>query len=368
MLQTYQAVLRVMEQQQAALGIMTPPHIVAQIVEYRQKIAELEGRLHGLASAQPKGPRHNLPSRDYERYVGRQKELGELDRLLGPRSRTVVVTIDGIGGIGKSALALETAHCFRRSTTLNSPQPSAFEAIVWVSAKQTYLTASGIRERRQVFRTLEDVFAAIARVLDYPAITTPRPEEQRAIVEQVLREQRTLLILDNLETVDDENLLDFLHELPEPTKALVTTRHRIDVARPVRLTGMQHDDALVADQPGSHSQGRDAHGGRAGAALAAHRRRAAGDRLEHRPDGAGRFGRERAAAAGQRSERYRALLLRGERRADSRARSPTGCCWRLLCSRLTQSARSLGVVAGLGDGRVWPRYGPGGTAAALAGE
>src|SRR5262249_30293675 len=63
--------------------------------------------------------------------------------------------------------------------------------------------------------------------------------------EQVLREQRTLLILDNLETVDDDDLLDFLNELPEPTKALVTTRHRIDVARPVRLTGMSHEDAVV---------------------------------------------------------------------------------------------------------------------------
>jgi LuxR family glucitol operon transcriptional activator len=95
-----------------------------------------------------------------------------------------------------------------------------------------------------VFRTLDDLFTTIARVLDYPAITRARTEEQREIVEQVLREQRTLLILDNLETVDDESLLDFLHELPQPTKALVTTRHRIDVARAIRLTGMEHDDAL----------------------------------------------------------------------------------------------------------------------------
>src|SRR5581483_2535860 len=95
------------------------------------------------------------------------------------------------------------------------------------------------------FRTLEDVFATIARVLDYPAITRARPEEQRALAEQALREQRTLLILDNLETVDDDDLLDFLHELPEPTKALITTRHRIDVARPVRLADLPRDDALA---------------------------------------------------------------------------------------------------------------------------
>jgi len=243
LLQTHRSHLQVLEQQAATFGVMAPPYIVTQIAEYRQKIAELEGRLRPVVAQQKGLPRHNLPPRDYERFVGRQKELAEVRRLVGPNSRAFVVTIDGIGGIGKSSLALETAYTFLdQNETLSVAE--RFEAIVWVSAKRTYLDASGIRERRQVFRTLEDVFATISRVLDYPAITRARAEEQRAIVDQVLREQRTLLILDNLETVDDEDLMDFLNELPEPTKALVTTRHRIDVARPVRLTGMAHHDAL----------------------------------------------------------------------------------------------------------------------------
>lgn len=58
-----------------------------------------------------------------------------------------------------------------------------------------------------------------------------------------LIQQRTLLIVDNLETVDDEAVMDFLRELPAPTKAIVTTRHRIDVAYPVRLVGMPWEDA-----------------------------------------------------------------------------------------------------------------------------
>jgi len=36
-----------------------------------------------------------------------------------------------------------------------------------------------------------------------------------------------------------------LRELPAPTKAVVTTRHRIDVAYPVRLTGMPREDGLA---------------------------------------------------------------------------------------------------------------------------
>jgi hypothetical protein len=244
LLQTHRSHLQVLEQQAATFGVMAPPYVVTQMAEYQKKTAELEARLRPPSLRSTEGPRHNLPPRDYEYFVGRQKELVELRRLLGPRSRAFVVTIDGIGGIGKSSLALETAHSFVDQYPQLSEE-DRFDAIVWVSAKRTYLTPDGIRERHQVFRTIEEVFATIARVLDYPAIIRARADGQRVIVEQALREQRTLLVLDNLETVDDEKLLDFLHELPEPTKALITTRHRIDVARPVRLMGMEHADTLA---------------------------------------------------------------------------------------------------------------------------
>jgi LuxR family glucitol operon transcriptional activator len=65
------------------------------------------------------------------------------------------------------------------------------------------------------------------------------------LVERALISKRTLLIVDNLETVDEEEVLTFLHELPDPTKAIVTTRHRIDIAYGIRLTGMPRTDALA---------------------------------------------------------------------------------------------------------------------------
>ncbi len=55
--------------------------------------------------------------------------------------------------------------------------------------------------------------------------------------------QRTLLIIDNMETIDDERVLNFLQELPAPTKAIITSRHRLGTAVPVRLTEMPWPDA-----------------------------------------------------------------------------------------------------------------------------
>jgi LuxR family glucitol operon transcriptional activator len=169
------------------------------------------------------------------------KQLAKL-MLPYPRSRHFAVTLDGIGGVGKSALALEFAHRHREHYAALT-EDERFEAIVWVTAKRTLLTASGIQQRQQTFSTLADLYREIANVLEVPAILQVDMEQQRTLVERALSNQRTLLVIDNLETVDDEELLTFIRELPDPTKVIVTTRHRIDIAMPIRVLGMPYDDA-----------------------------------------------------------------------------------------------------------------------------
>ena len=210
-----------------------------------------EVHIHQAPSSQPERPAvfHNLPQPDYGRFIGREPERAKLHSLLAPHNRHFVITIDGIGGIGKSALALEIAHHYLRQFH-ELPEDERFEAIIWTSAKQNVLTAEGIRARRQVLHTLQDIYSAIAVALQREDITRASTEEQHAVVTRALTQQRTLLIVDNLETVDDEAVLDFLRELPAPTKAIVTTRHRIDVAYPVRLSGMPWEDGrdLIAHE------------------------------------------------------------------------------------------------------------------------
>lgn len=187
---------------------------------------------------------HNLPQPDYGTFVGRDKELEQVHRILRPypRSREHLVTIDGVGGIGKSALALEVAHRYLRDYA-RLPQDERFEALIWASAKASVLTADGIASRRQVTRTLDDIYTTVAITLDREDITRAPSEDRDGLVTKALTQQRSLLIVDNLETVDDERVNTFLRELPVPTKAIVTTRHRIDVAYPVRLVGMSRQEA-----------------------------------------------------------------------------------------------------------------------------
>jgi tetratricopeptide (TPR) repeat protein len=198
--------------------------------------------------------RNNLPRRSYEKFVGREKELAELRRYLSPRFRLGVICLSGIAGVGKTALALEITHRYWKSAAL--PADERFEAIVWVTAKQTELLPKGLTTRRPTFSDLDSLYRAIAEVLDLPAITRAGTTEDRdIIVARTLVEHRVLLVLDNLEDIDDEALMVFLRDLPTPSKAIVTTRHRIDVAVSIQMKAFNEIEAhdLVRAECHRHS-------------------------------------------------------------------------------------------------------------------
>ena len=186
---------------------------------------------------------HNLPQPDYINFVGREEELTKLRVLLSPNDRIWTIVIDGIGGIGKSALALEIAHRYLSEYNFLLEEEK-FQAIIWISAKDSILTADGIKNRFQSTNTLNDIFRQISVVLGEKEISQHNFNEQGLLINHALGQRRTLLIIDNLETIDDERVNSFIRELPSPTKCIVTTRHRIDVADPIRLSAMPRKDAF----------------------------------------------------------------------------------------------------------------------------
>lgn len=187
---------------------------------------------------------HNLPQPDYSRFVGRSDELKKIHQLLNPypNSRHYLIAVYGVGGVGKSSLALETAHYYLRNYE-NLAEEKRFNAIIWISGQNAILTGDGIRPRRPKCNDMEDIFTTIARVFREESILRAGTEEQSHLVTNILSRNRVLLIIDNFETIDDDSVTSFLKELPDPTKAIITTRDRIDVAVPIPLSGMNPDEA-----------------------------------------------------------------------------------------------------------------------------
>ncbi len=81
---------------------------------------------------------HNMPAPGYTRFIGRADELAHLLAYLSPERGAHLISVDGIGGVGKTALTLEAAYrCLRasRAAADHGPVPT-FDAIIFVSAKR----------------------------------------------------------------------------------------------------------------------------------------------------------------------------------------------------------------------------------------
>lgn len=166
----------------------------------------------------PKLP-DNLPRR--ASFFGRDKEMETVMRALSPEDRTWGVLLDGIGGIGKTALAIEVAH--------RCKEQGLFDAFVFVTAKQNLLAPGGIRELSPPARTLDEFLNETARVLGQEGIPKLAGDEKRRALLDALRATRALLIYDNLETLskeEQEAMAYFLRELPPACKAIITSRRR----------------------------------------------------------------------------------------------------------------------------------------------
>lgn len=193
--------------------------------------AKLLDQLCPIGPERPRPPRiyENLPAPTYSQFVMRQQAFAEV--VDGLQQRSAVVLIVGMGGNGKTSLAREVAaHCLQEDNAV--PQ---FSAVVWVSDKDRPGTTN-----------LSIVLDEIARTLDYPGFTQFEHDEKRREVEQLLKRQKVLLVVDNFETITDGALLTWLLRLPDPSKAVITTREyrrELRSSWPVELRGMTEAEA-----------------------------------------------------------------------------------------------------------------------------
>lgn len=181
-----------------------------------------------------KQPYHDLSFPDFDEtgFYGRKNELKRIKQAL--RGAWPVVSILGDGGIGKTSIALKAAYEILDDKNFD------FEAVVWVSAKATTLTTSEIQNISGAIQDSLGLFKAAAVELGIP---TTSMDDASAEVLQYLETFKVLLVLDNLETVSDQRLRDFLLNLPTGSKVLITSRIGLGIESPIKLEPLKDEES-----------------------------------------------------------------------------------------------------------------------------
>ncbi len=181
--------------------------------------------------------RHNLPQPDFARFVGREKEVRETLHLITNESGAGLIVIEGEAGVGKSSLALHSALqilLHRASPAEQNP----FRLLVWTSARPAILNTDSIIPRPLREHSLYDLYATIAITSKRIDIINAERMHQHALIKSLLAEQKCLIIIDNYDTIRDSAVIQFIKEMPYPSKVLVTSRRPLHHGTAIRLTGM----------------------------------------------------------------------------------------------------------------------------------
>ncbi len=161
-------------------------------------------------------------------FTGREQELAQLERLLGqtaPEVPMVIVAINGLAGVGKSALATRAAH------RLAPRFPDG----------QLYVDLHGAADLAPLHPN--EVLGRFLRAFGVDGRHLPAdPEERAGLLRSLLAERRVLAVLDNAATAAQVRLL--LPASPMCAALITSRRHLAELDGSVHL----HLDLLAADE------------------------------------------------------------------------------------------------------------------------
>src|SRR5574339_886791 len=232
--------LYILEEMLASYGADQPLHLVNSVTMEKESIARYTKQIDGLTAHTKEIEKSHvlasLPRRPY--FVGREEEINAILQSLQPNSRTFIIGIEGIGGVGKSTLATEVSYrCIENDL---------FESVIWISAKESILTLHGIEPVIPEAKTLSDILITIGSSLGNPTIGNLSIKDQIQRAYNLLARRSTLLILDNFESLskqEQRDILDFLRRSPITLKVIITSRERVSEGQVIRLQGLSFEES-----------------------------------------------------------------------------------------------------------------------------
>lgn len=192
---------------------------------------------------------HNLPPQPYKKFFGREDSINKIKETL-VEGGTFIASIDGVGGIGKTALAFY----FCKEIIIPSGK---FNYLVWLSAKETVFDPFSkdrlIKTVRGEFRGIEELIDTVLSVIGFEdMINSPFDYKKEFIEKEVFEKEKIFIVLDNLESINDEKFFDYITRTfnrcssqNRDLKILTTSRKRKRIVDfPIEIEGLSVEDAL----------------------------------------------------------------------------------------------------------------------------
>jgi len=176
---------------------------------------------------------HNLPVPDFDDtgFIGRTKDVEDVKHLIFTNK---VVSIIGDGGIGKTALAVKVAY-----DIVDMSEACPFELVIWTSAKTTMLTSKGIQEIYTAITNYTGLISVISETLD----AKDQSPQLESIIEYI-QIFKTLIIIDNLETIQSEEVREFIRKAQTYCHIILTSRIGLgELEYPRRLNGLTESES-----------------------------------------------------------------------------------------------------------------------------
>jgi tetratricopeptide (TPR) repeat protein len=229
-----------LEEMLATYGVDQPLHLITSLTREKEAITRYTKQIESITGTSKEIEKSNLlaslPRRPY--FVGREDEIKAILQSLQPNSRTFIVGIEGIGGVGKSTLAIEVSY--------RCVENDLFESVIWISAKESILTLHGIEPIMPEAKTLSDILITIGTSLGNPTIGNLSIQDQIKRAYNLLSRHSTLLVLDNFESLsrnEQRDIVDFLRRSPVTLKVVITSRERVSEGQIIRLQGLSFEES-----------------------------------------------------------------------------------------------------------------------------
>jgi hypothetical protein len=191
--------------------------------------------------------RRYLPAPDYANLFGIDELAQQLAALLQDPDGPHFVSLEGLGGIGKTTLAQIVAY--------RLADVGQLAGIPWISARQEWVNDQGqLVAFRDAAQSLADVVARLVVQLGQEHLAGLAVADKLEGIKPLLAARPFLIVIDNLETLrDSQALLPALQPLAGRTRFLLTSRHTLAHSpythvQPVTPLSPAHSRALIESE------------------------------------------------------------------------------------------------------------------------